>query len=724
MDVVSVRLWVWLRSVAGLLGLVLLVAATPSALAQQNQAPTAAETPPHEVELLLDLLRDPVVQQWLERQPRTSEAVAAPAPPQQLSMTGYFAERLQSLRDNLALLAAARHKLPAELERARTILSLEFEEHGFISILLLIAIFIGVGFVCVWGYWRLTTGFRNWLIGREILNVGDRLRAMMARLAFAIGWALSFTIGSIGVFLCFTWPLLLREIVLGYLVAFLCGWLARIIGGFLLAPGGGRAARFRIIPMSDAAAKFWHRRFIIAVSLIAFTWVTLSLLRTLGVSPASLKLLSYGAGLFLLGLAIEAVWRRPADETATGITQRRLGRRGRSIMTTALFVIMWVLWALHLMPSFWLLLIGSALPFLLSVSRAAVAHLLRPVEGAIEDRGAPILAAVALERGLRAALVILAALLLAHAWGIDLIELTARDTVATRLIRGALSGVVIILIADFVWRLARALIDTKIAQAMLAGEIDSEEARRRARLRTLLPILRNMLLVVVIAVAAMMALSALGVEIGPLIAGAGVVGVAVGFGAQTLVKDIISGVFYLFDDAFRVGEYIQSGSYKGTVESFSLRSVKLRHHRGPLYTVPFGELGAVQNMSRDWVIDKMTIGITYDSDLDKAKKIIKQVGKELAADPEFGPHIIEPLKMQGVEQFGDYAIQIRMKMMTKPGEQFPIRRKAYAMIKKAFDANGISFAFPTVQVAQGDDASAAARQAIELTKPKAVPEGA
>ena len=225
-------------------------------------------------------------------------------------------------------------------------------------------------------------------------------------------------------------------------------------------------------------------------------------------------------------------------------------------------------------------------------------------------------------------------------------------------------------------------------------------------------------------VAAMMVLSALGVEIGPLIAGAGVVGVAIGFGAQTLVKDVISGMFYLLDDAFRIGEYIQSGSYKGTVESFSLRSVKLRHHRGPLFTVPFGELGAVQNMSRDWVIDKMMIGITYDSDLDNAKKLIKQIGKELAADPEFEPHIIEPLKMQGVEQFGDYAIQIRMKMMTKPGEQFSIRRKALAMIKKAFDANGIKFAFPTVQVAQGEDAAAAARQAMEIQKAKMAPEGA
>ncbi len=182
-----------------------------------------------------------------------------------------------------------------------------------------------------------------------------------------------------------------------------------------------------------------------------------------------------------------------------------------------------------------------------------------------------------------------------------------------------------------------------------------------------------------------------------------------------------SGVFFLFDDAFRVGEYIQSGSYKGTVESFSLRSVRLRHHRGPVYTVPFGVLGAVQNMSRDWVIDKLAIGITYDSDLEKARKLIKKIGQDLAADPEMGPQILEPLKMQGVEQFGDFAIQIRMKMMTRPGEQFVIRRKAYAAIKTAFDANGIKFAFPTVQVAGGTDSSVAAAAQQMLTGNKPVP---
>jgi len=214
----------------------------------------------------------------------------------------------------------------------------------------------------------------------------------------------------------------------------------------------------------------------------------------------------------------------------------------------------------------------------------------------------------------------------------------------------------------------------------------------------------------------------LGVQIGPLVAGAGIIGIAIGFGSQTFARDVIAGMFYLMDDAFRVGEYIQAGRYKGTVESFSIRSVRLRHHRGPVFTVPFNLLGAVENMSRDWVIDKIAIGVTYDSDLNLAKKLIKQIGLDLAKDPELGPLIIEPLKMQGVDQLGDYSVTIRAKMMTLPGEQFVIRRQAYAMIKKAFDENGIKFAFPTVQVAgEGEAATAAvAQRGLELTRPQPV----
>jgi moderate conductance mechanosensitive channel len=217
-----------------------------------------------------------------------------------------------------------------------------------------------------------------------------------------------------------------------------------------------------------------------------------------------------------------------------------------------------------------------------------------------------------------------------------------------------------------------------------------------------------------------MMLAALGVQIGPLIASAGVVGVAIGFGAQTLVKDVISGIFYLVDDAFRIGEYIQSGNYKGTVESFSLRSVKLRHQRGALYTVPFGVLGAVQNQSRDWVVDKIVMNVPYGTDLDRVRKLIKRIGASLMEDPDFGADILEPLKMQGVTQFGDFAIQIQTKMMTRPGDaQFAARRRALLLIKRAFEENGIGFAVPTVQVA-GDQAPSLAGPALTVLNGRSV----
>jgi small-conductance mechanosensitive channel len=357
------------------------------------------------------------------------------------------------------------------------------------------------------------------------------------------------------------------------------------------------------------------------------------------------------------------------------------------------------------------------LPIALSSTNLAIDHVLRPVRSESAVTAVPSVTAACAERGMRAVLLIGGAYLIAWLLGLDLVAMTMSDTLATRLLRGAINAVIIVLFADFAWHLARTWIDCRLAEADADGA-QPDEVRRRARLRTLLPILKNVLLIVLIVMAALMTLSAVGIEIGPLIAGAGIVGVAIGFGAQTLVKDVISGMFFLLDDAFRIGEYIESGSIRGTVEAFSLRSIKLRHHRGALHTIPFGSFEKITNNSRDWVIDKLTISVIYDTDLDKVKKIIKQIGAELQADPTFAPHILETLKMQGVEQFGDFAIEIRLKMMTKPGEQFVIRRRAYALIKKAFAAHGIEFAFPTVTVAGGGEASAAvAQRGLELVRP-------
>ena len=695
------RLLLVIVALAGLL-------AGGSALAQSAAPP---EPSPADLSALAALLRDPAIQAWLQaeadRAPAATQAAAAEPQGAQHAMVG----QLDATRAFLRTLVAAVPQLPGELAGAwRTLAGDMMQERAALDVAILLAVFAALGFGLEWLFWWATTGFRQRMIAAGLDTVRARLQAVGRRFAYGIGMVLAFAFGSIGGFLLFEWPRVLKEVVLAYLLVFLIIRLVLVLGRILLAPG---AERFRMVPMATASARFWFLWSTVLIGWLAFVRITLDVLMMLGTSEPARALVALACGVVLVALALFVVWRHPERES--GLRVRRSQRVGTWLLSIYV-VVVWLLLFTGSAAPFYVGVILLLLPIAIRGSRLAVAHVLRHAADEVADP-VPSLTAVTLDRGLRAALLIGGAYLVAWILGVDFGMLGERDTLAVRLVRGAINVVVIALLADLAWHLAAAWIDRKLVQASGPAGADTEAVRRQARLRTLLPILRNVLLIVLVTMAVLMALSSMGVEIGPLIAGAGVVGVAIGFGAQTLVKDVISGMFYLLDDAFRIGEYIISGSYKGTVESFSLRSIKLRHHRGYLYTVPFGELGAVQNMSRDWVIDKLSVGVTYDTDLDKVKKIIKQISSEIMADPELAPNIIEPLKMQGVEQFGDFAIQIRMKMTTKPGEQFVIRRRAYGMIKKAFAANDIHFALPTVTVAGGEATPAVAQQAIELTRP-------
>jgi moderate conductance mechanosensitive channel len=713
-----------LRTLRGGCTVVMLLAALLSAAAAApvgNHTAAEQEATPPQVQQLLTLLADPKIQAWLKQQ-NEAKSAASPQDPVEESVSHYLDSRLGAIRQHLIAVAHTVPDVPNQFARGARLVSADLGNHGRLEVLLLLAVFVGLGMGVQWLFLKATQRMRAHLETVPLETVKSRVRLIALRFAFGVGLVVAFALGSIGPFLVLDWPAMLREVVFGYLMAFLVLRIAVVVSHLLLAP---HHERFRIIPMDSVAARFWHRRLVLFVGWLAFGWVFVGLLSTFGWTLEGRQLVAYVLGLGLLAIALEAVWRRPSalDEgtDVPPLGTHRFGYGARNAALSIAIVLLWVSWVARAMPSFWLLAVVVTLPLAIGITRRAVEHLLRPPGSPQVADGAPGVLAVCIGRGLQAALVIGAAALLAWGWGMDLMGLHGEDTLFGRFTDGILSAVVILLIADLVWHAAKTAIDCKLAEAADPHQPNTNEARRQARLRTLLPIFRNILFVVVIVVAAMMALAALGVQIGPLIAGAGVVGVAIGFGAQGFVRDVIAGMFYLMDDAFRVGEYIQSGNYKGTVEGFSIRSVKLRHHRGPVYTVPFSLLGAVQNQSRDWVIDKLMVGITYDSDLEKARKLIKQVGLDLAKDPEFAPLILEPLKMQGVEQFGDFAIQIRMKMMTLPGEQFVIRRKALAMIKKTFDENGIKFAFPTVQIAGDGDASTAAiaREALELTRPQA-----
>jgi moderate conductance mechanosensitive channel len=654
---------------------------------------------------------------------------------------------IEAIHDQIISLARAIPDLPHEFERAVvriTMIDADLDQPEFLlnlgifgdryyfatrrlaaeaRALLTLAMFGAFGFAAQWLFRKTTGGVRRRLDRLPMATVKDRLRVIGVRFALAFGVIAALVLGCLGPLLVLYWDPVRRLTALNLLVAVVATWVAIATGDVLLAPND---EHFRIVPMNTAAARFWCRRLTVVVGWFAFVWVMIGECSILGFTYQGVQLVGYTLGLGTVAIALESIWRQPVAlreiVTASSADRRNFGRSAANIARSIGVVLLWVFWVVApgiwaVMPAFWLVLVLIALPPAISAGLRTVDNLLRP-PGSPRTGGPPSVIEASLEHGIRALLIIAAAALVGWGWNIDLVHLAGHDTLSARIVHGVLTTVVILLIADVLWSAAGAAIDRKLAETAELGEPNSDEARRRARLRTLLPIFRNVLFVLVIAIAAMMALAELGVEIGPLIAGASVVGVAIGFGAQTFVRDVIAGMFYLLDDAFRVGEYIQAGRYKGTVEGFSIRSIKLRHHRGPVFTVPFSLLGAVENMSRDWVIDKIAIGVTYDSDLNLAKKLIKQIGLDLAKNPAFAPLIIEPLKMQGVDALGDFAVQIRAKMMTQPGEQFVIRRQAYAMIKKAFDENGIKFAFPTVQVAGESEAASAAvaQRALELIR--------
>jgi small-conductance mechanosensitive channel len=277
-------------------------------------------------------------------------------------------------------------------------------------------------------------------------------------------------------------------------------------------------------------------------------------------------------------------------------------------------------------------------------------------------------------------------------WGIDLRIL---KTVA-----GAGIDIILVVLLSFVaWELIKAPIQRKLREELPDDDEEMEEGGAGgSRIATLLVLLQKFLLSTLVVIVGMLVLSSLGVNIGPLIAGAGVVGLAIGFGAQTLVRDILSGVFFLIDDAFRVGDYVETGGEKGTVEHISIRSLRLRHHRGPVHTIPFGGMKSVTNFRRDYMIMKLDFRVRYDTDIEQVRKIVKKINKQISRDPEMGPNLLDKIKSQGVRQLEDSAMIMRVKFKTIPGEQFLVRREVYKRLQEAFREHGIEFAHRQVTV--------------------------
>lgn len=256
-----------------------------------------------------------------------------------------------------------------------------------------------------------------------------------------------------------------------------------------------------------------------------------------------------------------------------------------------------------------------------------------------------------------------------------------------------------IILALVAVRLAR-LFANQLVRRMLTASDDPEKDKRGI---TLADVLRHALVLVVVAVAFMIVLKEIGLDIGPILAAAGVVGLAVGFGAKNLVEDVISGFFILMEDQVRQGDVVKIGDAAGLVERVTLRMIVLRDAAGNVHYVRNGNIGVVTNMTKEYSRYVFEIGVAYREDVDKVMEIMKQVDEELRQDTEFSAVILEPLEMLGLDQFGDSSLVIKARTKTVPIKQWAVGREFNRRLKKAFDAENIEIPFPHVTLYMGED---------------------
>jgi small conductance mechanosensitive channel len=231
---------------------------------------------------------------------------------------------------------------------------------------------------------------------------------------------------------------------------------------------------------------------------------------------------------------------------------------------------------------------------------------------------------------------------------------------------------------------------------------DLSALERLKRAQTLGRLLKNAVNVVVTSIAVLMILRELNIDILPILTGAGVAGLAVGFGAQTLVKDLIAGFFLILENQVRVGDVAQINGTGGLVEAIRLRTIVLRDLTGTVHVFPNGSITTLSNLTKDFSFAVLDVGVAYKEDTDRVVEVLREVADELQGDPEHGPAILEPLEVLGVDAFGDSQVTIKIRLKTVPLRQWTVGREFRRRIKKAFDAAGIEIPFPHLSVYFGE----------------------
>lgn len=520
-----------------------------------------------------------------------------------------------------------------------------------------------------------------------------------------------------------------------------------VVCRFVFAP---KRSDLRLMHTTDASARFLHRHLVGVTILIGLT-LTIADVYVASGAPRGTSNIGFWFNLIIHIYFAFIAWRSRSiftdmlngPDNDTTELERRVAKwypyyaMSVVIGSWLLVEVLVVQQQIHLVEKgvqYSTMLILLLAPFLDTVIRALVRHLTGPVEGEGEVASKAHRSTMrCYVRMARVVTVMLILFIITRIWNLDL-ETMNSSNIGADTIRNLLDFIGINAVGYLVWEVATLILNKKLAGEKTAGGSD-ELAQPGgdgggvglSRLSTVLPLVLWFVQTIIIVMTLLISLGNVGIDTTPLLAGAGIVGLAIGFGAQKLVGDIVSGLFFLIDDAFRAGEYVNVEGTVGTVERISLRAMQLRHHRGAIHTIPYGEIPKITNYSRDWTIMKLTFTVPFETDLIKVKRIFKTIGLELMAIPDFADDFISPFKSQGVIQVDDVGIVVRGKFMVKPGKQFAIRKEIFQRVKSEFEKNGIQFARKEVRVKlDGDtpkqltesEASAIGAAALEASSQK------
>ncbi|MDD2704067.1 MAG: mechanosensitive ion channel [Acidocella sp.] len=477
----------------------------------------------------------------------------------------------------------------------------------------------------------------------------------------------------------------------------------------------------RLLPVGEGMADYW----LVWIQRLSrfgiYGWFSLAFVQAAKLNTAAYAVLQKAFGLAMTGLVIMVILQNrtivarmiygPAGRDTTGGSRLRIWLGDIWHIVVILYLLgMYGVWATSIPGGFAFLLRASLLSLVILVlARAADSAGMRlairffTVRQELEQRLPGLQKRVNLYAPVvtgtwRLLLYVFAGLLVLQGWGVNVMS-GLETSLGQRLIGGFVTIMLSTISAVLVWEAVSIVIELYFSRS----GADGVPLEQSARIRTLLPLFRKTLAIILGIAVGLVALATLGVDIGPLLAGAGIAGIAIGFGAQSLVKDVITGMFILMQDAVSVGDVVTVAGNSGLVEQISIRSIRLRNVSGTVIIIPFSEVTTVENMTKEFSYAVFDIGIAYREDVDEVIKVIEALGAEMQADENYANYILKPIEVLGLDQFADSAVIIKARIMTQPIQQWKVMREFNRRMKRRFDELNIEIPFPQQTIYFGAD---------------------